>query len=97
MIVAMRTIMMMTIEDPPVTFGLRSCSWVGGDEVTGLLRSALRAPGHHYHDHDHDFGDDDADCEEACLIEENMVPSSVGSEHRVHRQEKYFVSAAIII
>ena len=28
------------------------------------------------------------------LIEENIVPSSVGSEHRVHRQEKYFVSAA---
>ena len=27
------------------------------------------------------------------LIEENIVPSSVGSAHLVHRQEKYFVSA----
>ena len=31
------------------------------------------------------------------LIEENMVPSSVGSEHRVHRQEKYFVSAEYVM
>ena len=29
------------------------------------------------------------------LMEENMVPSSVGSEHRVQRHEKYFVSAGI--
>ena len=31
------------------------------------------------------------------LIEENMVPSSVGSEHLVHRQEKYFVSAEYVM
>ena len=51
--------MMMTIEDPPVTFGLWSGSWVGGDQVAGLLRCALRAPGHHYHDGGDEFDDDD--------------------------------------
>ena len=91
---------MMTIEDAPVTFGLWSRSWVGGDQVAGLLRCALRAPGHHIMMVVMSLMmviDDDDDDEEDCLIEENMVPSSVGSEHRVHRQEKYFVSAANII
>ena len=37
----------------------------------------------------------DEDGHEDNLMEENMVPSSVGSEHRVQRHEKYFVSAGI--
>ena len=53
----------------------------GIDYDAGLLRRALRAPGHHDHDHD-----DDGD-QEACLIEENIVPSSVGSDNNYDHED----------
>ena len=86
-----------TIKVSPVNFGLGPGGGISGDEVAGLLSCTLWTPARHHRDDYLNLGDDNDDLGDDNLIEENMVPSSVESEHLVHRQEKYLVSADVLL
>ena len=73
---------MMTIDNWPVTFGLGSRSWVGGDKVASLFCRALWAPDDE-DDEDDEFGDDDNDNNDDNCIDMMPACSAVHCGHLI--------------